>query len=502
MGRYIYRPMPPTTPCFTPWQHFLAPLGRRTVRAVHGLRQLTLAQIEQRLGAVLPLTLFASPSAGPHSRERVFTLSRTFWCWLWQVLQAHTSCREVVRQVQALFALRGGPAVDEGTAAYCQARGKLPRSFLARLFGSSFARTEAAAPAPVRPLLGGRTLRVVDASSARVAESPANRAAWPPSANVTPGAGCPVLRIVVLFSLLSGAILAQASGSLGVSELRLWLELLPHLQPGEILLGDRAYSQYVVLALLQAARVDYLGAVATRTRKVDFRRAHRRLGPRDALFRWTRPGAVSAILDAPRWQALPAELTVRMLRVELTRAGYRTKHFVVVTTLLDPERYPAAEIIAAYARRWRLEMCFDDLKTTLGMESLRCQSPEMVEKELLVFLTAHNLVRWLLAQTAQAAHCDPERLSFKGALDAFRQWSEAMAQAPARGRARQELWTKLLRTIAADAVPWRPGRSEPRAVKTPSKYPKLNKPRRQYVPRWNRTTRRRAATAKKRAAVN
>jgi len=397
--------------------------------------------------------------------------------------------------------LHGGASVDEGTSAYCQARAKLPAALLARLFGASFSRTEALAPPPKRPLLQGRVLRVVDATSTRLAESKSNRTAYPPSSNLTLGAGSPVLRIVVLFSLLSGAILAQASGSLQISELRLWLQLLPQLLPQSILLGDRAYSKYVVLALLHNAQVDYLGAVGTRSRKVDFRRALRRLNRHDALFTWKRPKPISAFLDAAQWAALPVTLIVRVLRVELAQPGQRTKHFTLVTTLLDPDLYPAEELIAAYARRWRLEMCLDDLKTTLRMESLRCQSPAMVEKELLLFLTAHNLIRWLLVQTARTEGADPERLSFKGALDGFRQWSEAMAQAPSRGPRRQELWSQLLRIIAADQLPLRPGRHEPRAVKTPQKYPKLNKPRGQYVQRWSRGKRRRTATAKRRAVL-
>jgi len=112
----------------------------------------------------------------------------------------------------------------------------------------------------------------------------------------------------------------------------------------------------------------------------------------------------------------------------LERPGFRAEHFTLVTTLLDPVAYPAHEIIAAYARRWRMEMSLNDLKTTLGMEQLRCHKPQMLQKELLVFLTAHNLVRWLMAEAASQEQAPLERISFKGTLDALRQWSQAMAQ--------------------------------------------------------------------------
>jgi hypothetical protein len=151
-----------------------------------------------------------------------------------------------------------------------------------------------------------------------------------------------------------------------------------------------------------------------------------------------------------------------------------------VTTLLDPKLYPAQELIALYARRWNLELCFRDLKTTLGMEQLRCKSPEMVEKELLAFLVAHNLIRCVMAQAATVHQVPLERMSFKGTLDSLRQYSNAMAQARNR-KTRRQLWDDLLLNLARDQVPERPGRREPRAVKRrPKPYPLLTRPRRRY----------------------
>jgi hypothetical protein len=385
-----------------------------------------------------------------------------------------------------------GPIVKR--AASCRSRS------WRRFSPASFASAENAARTLTQPLLGGRTIRVADASGARLCDTPANRAAYPPSSNLPAGTGFPFLRIVALFSLASGALLAQATGSLHTGELRLWLELLPALRPGDILLADRAYGLYVVAALVRAAGVDLISTVPSRRRKVDFRKAKKRLGPRDALFVWKKSARGSALLDAPHWSALPEELTVRLLRVQIQRRGFSTQHFFIVTTLLDPALYPAAEIVAAHARRWRLEMTLDDLKTTLGMEQLRCQKPAMVQKELLIFLTAHNLIRWLMATAATHEPADLEQISFKGTLDGLRQWSQAMAQRSAQRKRCAQLWLLLLHSIAADALPSRPGRHEPRAVKKRSKYPHLNKPRHLYHGRWNRTKRRRIANEKKRSA--
>ena len=148
-----------------------------------------------------------------------------------------------------------------------------------------------------------------------------------------------------------------------------------------------------------------------------------------------------------------------------------------MTTLLDPLTYPAKNLVALYARRWHLELALRHLKTTMGMELLRCQTPDMTEKELLVYLVAYNLIRCLMAEAVALAGVEMERLSFKGTVDAIRQYTLAMQNRPAK-KHRREFWAQLLKTIAADLVPLRPQRNEPRALKRrPKAYQLLNKPR-------------------------
>jgi len=134
-----------------------------------------------------------------------------------------------------------------------------------------------------------------------------------------------------------------------------------------------------------------------------------------------------------------------------------------------------------YARRWRLELSLRDLKTTMGMEQLRCLSPEMVEKELLMYFIGHNLIRCIMAEALSRLQSELDRLSFKGTVDALRQYSAVIAQARSQ-RMRCQLWEDLLLNLARDLVPFRPGRYEPRAVKhRPKPFALLNKPRRQYI---------------------
>ena len=155
----------------------------------------------------------------------------------------------------------------------------------------------------------------------------------------------------------------------------------------------------------------------------------------------------------------------------------------------DARLYPAAELLAAYARRWRLELCFDELKPPLGLASRQCLSPALAEQELFVGLIAHNWRRCVMAEGAQTHAGALERISFKGALAALRQFNQALCQTRCAGRKKQ-LWAAWLLTLARDLAPERPGRREPRAIKRRSKYPLLTRPRRQHRDRPRRSVRR------------
>jgi hypothetical protein len=462
------------TPYFPAFRSRLAVLGRRTARAV---RQTTLTQLQQQLRDFLPPPLLSAEDEGPNSRDRVFSLRLTFECFLWQMLQPRTSCREVVRQVQALFRLNGLGPVDEGDSAYVQARQRLPRERLEKALAATAqaARVRAGHPAALQ----GRPVKVVDGSTTQLADTPDNQQRYPQPSTQKPGCGFPVLKLAVLFCLHSGAVLNVILGSLHYHDLRLFRQLWDQLKAGDILLGDRAYGEYTTLAALPTRGVDVVARLHQK-RKVDFRKA-RRLGKNDGLFVWTKSWQQSEILSAQEWALLPGQITVRLIRFTATIRGFRGRRVTLVTTLLNPQLYPTGQLAALYARRWRLELCLRDLKTTLGMEQLRCKSPDMAEKELLAYLVAHNLIRCVMAEAVARHAVDLERLSFKGSVDALRQYSAAIAQARNQ-MMRRQLWEDLLLNLARDLVPWRPDRSEPRAVKLrPKPYPLLNKPRHQFV---------------------
>jgi hypothetical protein len=122
------------------------------------------------------------------------------------------------------------------------------------------------------------------------------------------------------------------------------------------------------------------------------------------------------------------------------------------------------------------------------MEQLRCQTPAMAQKEVLAYLVAHNLVRCVIAESVARYRVELERVSFKGTVDALRQYTLAMTQTRSRKK-RRELWDDLLLNLARDLVPLRPGRREPRAVKhRPKPFRLLTRPRHLFKDRlsWDR----------------
>jgi len=185
------------TPFFPSWRPLLAPLRSRRPSAAHFVERATLCQIEQRLAPALPQDLLDKPATGLHSRHRMFSLGRTFWCWIWQIFQSNTSCREVVRQLQALLGVLEQAPIDEDSSAYCQARAKLSLPLLERALTASHQSAQKHAPAC--PLLQGRPIKVVDASSVRLEDTPQNRQAFPASKNQFARPAFPLLKFLTVF---------------------------------------------------------------------------------------------------------------------------------------------------------------------------------------------------------------------------------------------------------------------------------------------------------------
>jgi hypothetical protein len=454
------------TPFFPAFRSRLAPLGRR----VQALRQQSLCHLELLLGPLLPPGLLCQADEGPNSRERVYSVRRTFFAFLYQVLNPDCPCREIVRQVQALLALQDQSRVDEGTSAYCQARKRFPLDTLQRLRVAVAAAGEKTAERwyGLRP-------KLIDGTTVSAPDTPKNQRTYPQSRSQKPGCGFPLIRLLGVFSLATGVLLDYGKGNKHQPELGLLWKLLDQFKPGDLAVADRGFCSYVLMALLLRLGVASLFRLHQR-RSADLRQG-KRLGKSDRRFTWLKPLEKPHWLPQSWWKKIPAQLTVRVIRFNLPSPGYRPESVTLVTTLLDPKKYPAQDMAQLYVRRWKIELWFRDLKTLMGMEVLRCRSPKMLHKELEMFFIAYNLIRCLMVQAAATNHAKLERMSFKGTVDSVRQFSLAIAQARSR-RKQNQLIVQLLEVIARDEVPHRPDRREPRAVKRrPKAFPLLNKPR-------------------------
>lgn len=311
-------------------------------------------------------------------------------------------------------------------------------------------------------------------------DTAANQKAWPQPSEQKPGCGFPVVKLAACFCLASGALLEWVEGTLKEHDCRLLQKLLSVFNKGDVVLADRGFSSFASLATLLARGVDAVMR-AHHFRKLDWR-VGQRLGRRDRLVNWKKGLLQGKLWSREQWEQLPGELTVRLVEIVVAVPGFRTQKLVLVTTLLDAQTYSAEALGQLYFRRWAVELCFRDIKTTLGLDVLRCQTPAMVRKEIVMHALAYNLIRALMQDIAHSHQVSVQRLSFKGTVDALRQWRERFENANAQPRAACQLRRLFYQSIANDLLLARPERSEPRAVKRRAKnFRLLTKPRHEMV---------------------
>jgi hypothetical protein len=430
-------------------------------------------ELEQLFCPCLPAGLLAQAEEGCNSRERVFSVRVTFWTFLWQALNPGSSTRSAVRKVMAWFALVGRPRISEDDSPYCQARRRLDPDTLERALQASAQAAEQRAGQQWR--FHGKEVLVGDGTTSSAPDTVASQRAYPQSSRQLAGCGFPLIKWVALFSLSSGALLEVALGNKHKAELALFRKLWHRLKAGMIFLADRGFCDFVTIAALQKRQVDSVLRLNS-CRAHDFRRG-KRLGSYDRLVSWQKPPSKTRTATKKLWRSLPDQISLRLIRFPVTIPGFRTREVILVTTLLDPLAYPAAELAALYLRRWRVELFLRDIKTTLQVDVLSSKSPPMLHRELLMHLIAYNLVRCLMVEAASLHDLDLARISFKGSLDTLRHYSLVIAQARSR-RQRAHLINHMLAALANDPLPNRPHRLEPRSLKRRHKdFPSLMKPR-------------------------
>jgi len=428
---------------------------------------------------VLPAAVVEQVFADEHvtfgqTQASVFTPPVTLWAFLSQVLEKDKSCRAAVTRVLASRVAEGQSPCSEDTAAYCRARAQLPAAVLHRLAVQTSRNLETQVPGDW--LWQGKHVTLVDGTTLLLADTDANQQTYPQQATQAPGLGFPIVRLVVLMSLATACLLDMAVAPYQgkeTGETALLRQLLDQVPAGDVLLADRYYCTYWLVALARARGIDVVFRMH-HLRDYDFRRGQR-LGEDDHVVTWRKPQRPDW-MDRETYAQLPETLTVRELRVSITTPGCRTAEIVVVSTLTDATRYPKEQLADLYHERWHVEPDIFAIKQSLKMEHLRCKTPFMVEKEIWVHFLGYNLVRKAACQAALLQEVHPRSVSFAATQQTVNAARSQLTHALAAERVRQgEL---LLREVGKQRVGDRPDRCEPRVVKRrPKQYKHLREPR-------------------------
>ena len=395
--------------------------------------------------------------------DHVYTPAVTLWASLGQTLYKgeQRSCLAAVARVLVLLVALGRKPCAKNSGAYCRARAKVPEVVLHRLSTEVAEGCEAAVPK--HWLWHGRHVLLVDGTTASMPDTRENQAEYPQHNAQQLGLGFPIVRLVVLLSLATAMVCDMALGPYSgkeTGEPALFRELLDGVDPRTILLADRYYGSYFLIALALRGRRDFVVRLH-QCRKTDFRKAQR-LGQGDHLVAWTRPQRPNW-MDQATYAEIPKSITLRLVEVQIHEPGFRVASLVVVTTLTEAKAFPREEIAELYRKRWMAELDIRAIKKTMGMDILRCKSPAMVRGEIWTCLLAYNLIRKTMLQSAQQGGFSPRELSFAAAMQTIAASWGTFAWADEKRRA--ALIAAEIASLSEQQVGDRPNRVEPRAVK-------------------------------------
>lgn len=414
---------------------------------------------------------------GVSYRKRLFCPIVTLWAWLSQVLDKDKSCKKAVSRVDSYLVASGHTPPSTNTGAYCKARKRIPENFLLRLMRKMGLRLHHLKPAP-EFLWCGRRVAVFDGSTLTMADTQKNQRKYPQPKSQAKGCGFPQARIVAGFSLSTGAVFDAAFSSLKTGEINLFRQLYPNLVAGDVALGDSQFGSYADICHLKALDVDSAFRIHG-ARKTDFTKG-KRLARWDHIVEWKKPKQCPQGLKKKLFDQLPERILLREVRFYIPRQGFRTEDVTLVTTLLDPKCYSRITLAQLYRLRWQAEIDLRHLKTTLQMEHLPSKTPEMVVKEFYMHLLAYNLIRKVQLEAGRQHTVDPLSLSFCATIQHLSSFTGLLAHATEEQRAYE--YEQLIFLVSTEKLPFRPNRVEPRAVKRrPKAYPRLKKPRKQFL---------------------
>ena len=408
-------------------------------------------------------------------RNTTLTPGNTLRLFVQQVAQGNIAC-------QAMRHLAGEEFSD---SAWCQARARLPLELIQEAHRGVVeqARREVEEVREASEVDGrwhGHQVFAVDGTSDSMPDTPELRAHYGVSSECRTGLGFPTSHLLMMLDHHSGLVIDCVDSPLNTSDVSQTPPLHEHLADGDILLADVAFAGWAHLALILQANlhavmpahhrriVDFTpqrthvhpskGAGAARAGKARSR-VLRTLGTNDQVVECFKPPKKSAWMSDEQWAGLPESITLREIRRTVARPGFRPIIVTIATTLLDPEAYPADELVELRLTRWMIETNFRHLKITLGMDVLKCKTLAGVRKERWIFIMVYNLIRIAMLRAARRQGVNVHRLSFADTLAWLR-------------------FGDITSRIALVVNPLRSARLEPRALKRQKKeFPYMTKPR-------------------------
>jgi len=358
---------------------------------------------------------YLEKQSGRKVKRGVYSVAVVLWLMILQRLQGRNTlasgvqlllegaaqpflvpCRRVLRK-----------QISPRTGGYCQARQKLPKLVCRQVSQEIVQRLREVLKAGSESQ--ARDVFVVDGSSLELEHNRELVRLYPPVSNQHGRGHWPVLRLVVMHDVATG--LAQdpcwgpMNGPEAVSEQRLAQQAMQSLPAGAVILGDRNFGIFAIAYAAQQRRLQ----VVVRLTEVQARKlAGPICQPGEYRVQW-----VASRWDGGRRPDWPADAAVdgRLLAIRVGRG--RSKSWLYLFTTLE---LPAEEVAELYGRRWNIETDLRSLKRTVQLHHIQAKSADMMEKEILMAVSAYNLVRAVMCMAARRSRLDPRQLSFTHVL--------------------------------------------------------------------------------------
>ena len=349
---------------------------------------------------------------GLFGEHGIYSTVIVLWAFLSQVLREgkEAACQSAVAQITAHCIQTGIDPPSADTGDYCKGRAKLPEAALHEL--TCVVAEELETQANEEWLWLKRHIKLVDGFTFTMPATEENLAEFPHPKTQKKGVGLPIARAVAILSLGTATVLDAATGPYKgkeTGESALLRTMLPSFEKDDVVVFDRYYCSFMMIALLLMRGVDVCARLH-QLRHSDFRKG-KRLGKNDHIIIWPKPPRPEW-MDEETYATIPDTLELRELRYTVVEKGRRTETITVVTTLTDHKVYSSEEIAKLYGFRWNSELDIRSIKSNLHLDHVRCKSPEMVRREFWTILLAYNLIRITAANAAGLHDKQPRQISF------------------------------------------------------------------------------------------